>query len=190
MSELAVGSLKGLAANDFKIEVASGSQIVQPGAILQVVQAFKTDTFARSSTTYGAVTGLGATITPSSATSKILIMAEVRVGAGVANADGAAIRIAGGNSATYIGDAEGSRISAVAAITDRQAAAAWAIERSMHSMTIQYLDSPATTSAVTYNVEIRGATANAVYVNRGLDDGNTTTQARGASSIILMEVAG
>ncbi len=44
MSELAVGSLAGLAANSYVIDVASGSQLTQPGMIVDVKSAIFTGT--------------------------------------------------------------------------------------------------------------------------------------------------
>jgi hypothetical protein len=47
--------------------------------VLQVVSIPKTDTFTTSSTSDVAITGLSATITPTSATSKILILVNIGV---------------------------------------------------------------------------------------------------------------
>ena len=44
------------------------------GAVLQVVQTVKTSIFSMSSLSWTAVTGYSATITPTSSTSKILVM--------------------------------------------------------------------------------------------------------------------
>jgi hypothetical protein len=50
------------------------------GKILQVVTAQKTDTFSTNSTSFVDVTGLSVSITPSSASSKILILASLSLG--------------------------------------------------------------------------------------------------------------
>jgi hypothetical protein len=56
--------------------------------------------------------------------------------------------------------------------------------------TVFFLDSPATTSATTYKVQIlNGNTAGTVYINRGQSDGNSGAVARGTSSITVMEIA-
>jgi len=47
------------------------------GSVLQVVQTYKTDSFSTNATSYTNVTGLSASITPTSATSKILVMVSV-----------------------------------------------------------------------------------------------------------------
>lgn len=50
------------------------------GSVLQVVSTAKTDTFSTTSAsgTFADITGLSVSITPSSASNKILILAEVR----------------------------------------------------------------------------------------------------------------
>jgi hypothetical protein len=54
------------------------------------------------------------------------------------------------------------------------------------------LDSPASTSALTYQVEVAIAFAGFVLINRsgGDLDADNSARVRGASSITLMEVAG
>ena len=72
MSELSVGSLSGLAANSYVIDVASGSQLTQPGMVLQVVRAIDTTDRTTTSATF-ADTGLSVTVTPTSASSTLFI---------------------------------------------------------------------------------------------------------------------
>jgi hypothetical protein len=58
-------------------------------------------------------------------------------------------------------------------------------------MSFQYLDSPASTSAVTYQVTYTANAAGTLYTNRTKGDVNTAASyERGTSSVILMEVAG
>jgi hypothetical protein len=67
------------------------------GSVLQVVQAIKTDTFVTSATvTDTAVTGLTASITPTSSTSKILVMIELALSA--ENAQGGAAKVTRGGT--------------------------------------------------------------------------------------------
>jgi hypothetical protein len=184
MSELTVGSLSGLSANNFVIDVASGSKIVQPGAILQVVETVKTNTFSTSSTTFVEVTGLNAVITPSSTSSKILIVAQVE--GGPPSGGACHIRLSGGNTATYIGDAGGSRTRAATSIRDVGNTFG---RTNTFSSTIVFLDAPNTTSATTYKVEVRTNTAT-LGINSPAEDSDTAQYARVASSITLMEIAG
>ena len=148
-----------------------------------LVQTVKTDTFTLSATTstpFTDVTGMSVTITPSAATSKILVIVQAQLGR---NTTGPLFyRIAGGNSSAYIGDSPGSRIAGVG---EMSGAASEIVERS-----VVYLDSPNTTSPVTYTLQIRGGgvTAGALHLNRSDDDGNNGNRTRGASSITAIEV--
>jgi hypothetical protein len=57
--------------------------------------------------------------------------------------------------------------------------------------TINFLDSPATTSAVTYKIQIRNGNATgAIFVNRAQDDSDIFYSPRGTSSITVMEISG
>ena len=49
------------------------------GGIIQVVQSVKTDTFSTSSSSFTDITGLSATITPSSNSNKILVILDLMV---------------------------------------------------------------------------------------------------------------
>lgn len=154
------------------------------GGVLQVVQVTKKDTFSTTSTSFVDVTGLSATITPLSTTSKILVVAQVSNGGGNGNA--AHYKITGGNSATYVGNASGSLYQGVFGgyfLNDQTSV--------MYGSSISYLDSPATTSAVTYKVQAckgSGGT-NPATVNILINEGDSN-RLRGASSITLMEIAG
>jgi hypothetical protein len=177
-------------SEDLADAIAAGlSAAGNPGIGSNVVQTVKTDTFTMSSGTYTDITGLTATITPTTATSKILLLAQVNISQQNATAGGGfAIRFSGGDSDDYVGDTEGSRITSATGnywtnfVSDTNVNN-WA------SGVIIYLDSPATTSATTYSVQVRQATAGTVYVNRGQSDSNIATNQRGASSLTVIEVA-
>ena len=150
--------------------------------VLQVVQDIKTDTFTTTSTTFVDITGLSVTITPSSTTSQVLIIANLAYG--LPFSAGCFYRIAGGNATTYVGDAGGSRVrSSFGGFFDTNG--------SNHQVgaSIVYLDSPATTSATTYRVQAAVPTGNTAFVNRGGNDSDDARFARSASSIIVMEIS-
>jgi hypothetical protein len=150
------------------------------GGISQVVSTTKTDTFTMSSTTYADITGLSVTITPSSSSSKILIMANVNhVGTTLTSASG--IRLLRGSTVIGVGDAAGSRIST----SGGESYGNYGV--TLTGDAVMYLDSPATTSATTYKIQIRvyGSTA---YVNRSPVDSDAQEYYRGMSSITVMEV--
>jgi hypothetical protein len=150
--------------------------------VLQVVSTAKTDTFTMASTTYADVTGLSVSITPTSATSKILVMAQVSaMGAvGAALGFGQFVR---GSTAIGVGDASGSRIQCTFPIPFGNAVAA------LFTETPIFLDSPATTSATTYKIQIRSENANTIYVNRSEQDNDTVAGGRAISTITVMEIS-
>jgi len=146
-----------------------------------VVQTVKTDTFSTTSASYTPVTGLTATITPSSATSKVLVIVQVST----SGTGPGFMRLSGGNAANYKGDSDGaSRVES--------AIMPWGGDGNFgYSFPIVYLDSPATTSPVTYGVDVRrgGISTYTIYVNQSADDSNNTNRGRFASSITAIEVA-
>ena len=151
--------------------------------VIQVQSTAKLDTFTTTSQTFGDITGLSVTITPTSASNKVLVIAQIAVSTGFATAYGF-FKLTGGNSGTYIGDAAGNRISAVFggySTADQSAV--------VQGLSIVYLDSPATTSATTYKVQTRGGlSVPSVAVNRSHPDNNDANAVRGASSITAIEV--
>jgi len=178
------GSISGLSATGIS------AQPVFPGNILRVVSTTKTDTFSSASTSFTDVTGLSVSITPSSASSKILVFLDLTLSA-THNTTGVAIqyRLTGGNSANYVGDTGGSRTSAIAGLRTLNANAAdFNYGASAIKATGIYLDSPSTTSSTVYQAQIRVNTATG-YVNRSGEDFNNNEYVRGASSITVMEVA-
>ena len=169
---------------------AVGGTVPQQGKILQVVSTTKTDTFSASlaAGAFAAITGLTATITPSSIDSKILVFVSVN-GAGT---DGtprpmAQFRFTRGGTVIGVGDAAGSR--SLVSNGSRHSTGAGS---DVLSSSQTFLDSPSTTSATTYGVDIGqlffGATST-IYVNRSASDTDNVYNSRYASSITLMEVA-
>lgn len=166
--------------------------VANRAANVNVVQAIKTSTFSTTSSTFVDVTGLSATITPTSNTSKILIFAHVNLGVTLPSSGDhiGAVRLTGGNSGTYIGDAGGaSQPRAAAAITS---STGFVPADTALPVTFFYLDSPATTSATTYKVQVaqnvQTGGASALFVNYGRNDANNVYMARSASNIVVMEI--
>jgi|688.fasta_scaffold14096_9 hypothetical protein len=153
------------------------------GNVLQVLQTVKTDTFSTTSTlTYVDVTGVSVSITPTSATNKILVMVTLS-GSGNSGAAGMLLRLVRNSTPIYLGDSAGSRIQATTSniTSDNNLAQAIAFT---------FLDSPATTSATTYKVQICSTyNSNPVVINRSITDVDASDRARTASSITVMEIA-
>lgn len=155
------------------------------GKILQVKQTVKTDTF--SSTTTGSdvdITGLSVSITPSSASNKVLVTYDTNISGSNAGYSGN-IHLKRGSTKIYQGDAEGSRTRSTQFFITRNDTIGHLEEIKVHG---SFLDSPNTTSATTYKISVNAINTN-IYVNRTLYDSNASGVARYPSSITVMEVA-
>jgi len=152
------------------------------GLFSQVVQTVKTDTFTTTSGTFTPVTGLTATITPAATGSKVLVIAQVAIG-GTNTASTGHFKVTRGGTDIYVGGAASNRVQGVFGGYNfvNNGGNVW-------SMSVVYLDSPATTSATTYQVECRRGTTGTAYVNRSAADSDNDNNVRGASSITVLEV--
>jgi hypothetical protein len=151
--------------------------------ITQVIQVIKTDVFSTTSTSFVNVTGLTVNITPTNSANKILIIAQVN-GSGQ---DHASFRLARNSTGIYVGDSVGgSRTLASAANFYFGPSNPLNIENA----TIVYLDSPATTSSTTYNVQAMIASASTLFVNRSSGDDTANYSFRVPCSITAMEISG
>jgi hypothetical protein len=161
---------------------------VAGGKILQVVSTTKTDTFSASMTAGSTttVTGLSATITPTSATSKVLVMLT-HYGSSDGTSITSGVNLTRGGTAIATGDAAGSRTSASGGFYYY-----WNVSQGttqIMPLAINYLDSPATTSATTYGVEWIGLFTMTQYLNRSNGDASAAASLRVASTITVMEVS-
>jgi len=173
-------------ASGATITIPSGATITNSGTatgfgkVLQVVSTTKTDTFSSSSTgSWVDITGLSLSITPSSTLSKIFISFSVQQGSssnGYAN-----LRLERNGTAVGIGDAAGSRLQATTNFRNTLTASqvCWVNE---------FLDSPSSTSALTYKLQVFNETIGTWYVNRSSQDTNNTQQGRTVSTITAMEI--
>jgi hypothetical protein len=134
------------------------------GKVLQVVNATTTTATSNATTTY-ADTTLTATITPTLATSKILVLIAQQVSKNSNNAANAT-NMATFRDATKIVEHQDIGYTGTAIFT-------------VDMYSINYLDSPATTSATTYKTQFRNSVAST----------NVTVQSNNSiSSITLMEI--
>ena len=163
--------------------------VSRSGGILQVVQAVKSDTFSTTATSFTDIPGLTASITPRSTSSKILVMANVQHGRSDASGS-VTFRLNGGNASDYVGDAAGSRTRGVFGMSNFDLSMGGRPELTLSDSSMTYLDSPSTTSTVTYSAQVFVTGSGTVYVNRTGNDLDNSSYARGASSITLIEVAG
>jgi hypothetical protein len=160
--------------------------VVTAGIGSNVVQTVKTDTFSTTSTSYVALTGLSVSITPSSASSKILIFASVvNSSSNTTSNSGANFRFMRGATVIGVGDAAGSRTQASFGGHTRQTGDTSQVVTSTGVL----VDSPNTPSAVTYSLEVR-ANAGTAYINTASgDDTDSATRGRYISTITVIEVA-
>lgn len=182
------GTITGITAGGLPDGIITRAEMGFAGAILQVVQTVKTDTTSFVSTTtntFADISGMSVSITPSSASSKILVFYT----ANVSQSAGATIhlRLIRGSTSIFQGDAAGNRIGSTQVW--RPAATQYAYD--VGPLTGMYLDSPATTSATTYKLQgTLGVTySGTFYLNRSPTDDNFDFSGRTASSITVMEVA-
>jgi hypothetical protein len=157
--------------------------------VLQVVSTIKTDTFsAAENAGWVDITSFSLSITPSNSSNKILVFVNIgSCGNSSGGSRSAAFRLMRNSTAIGVGDAAGSRPQASTRI--------WNMNDTNHASggSFSFLDSPSTTSATTYKFQILPQDAGGtMYINRtGADsDGSESYQARTASTITAMEIAG
>jgi hypothetical protein len=153
------------------------------GTVLQVVSTTKTDPFTYTGTVADTdITGLSVTITPSSMSSKILVLMSVM---GQSSGAGKLILVRG-STQIAIGNAASNR--------KRVTVGSFYTAQNDHPKTMSqhYLDSPATNSPVTYKLQGHiDNTGGTMYINRPITDAdNATVGMRGVSSITVMEIKG
>ena len=176
MSTLRVDSIRGQTADDVNKYVV---QVVQ-----KVDTATTTFSNSGSSATFVTCGSLSQSFTPKFSTSKVLLRACLgHVATNTADRF-AYFRFTGGNTANGVGDALSSRQRVLAFHYFQNAADGT-------SVTFEYLDSPNTTSAITYAVEIAPNYSNG---NLGLNfylpnNTNAIYIPLAASTFTIMEIA-
>tara|TARA_B100000900_G_C20559526_1_gene708254 strand:+ start:365 stop:877 length:513 start_codon:yes stop_codon:yes gene_type:complete len=145
------------------------------GSIIQVLQVGKTGTTTVQSSgnnVYSDIPNFSLAITPSSTSSKILVMVALTVGG-----DSGAFSLKLFRDSTEIGSpSSGVRPAMIHRFTD---------EQYYDSNIINFLDSPNTTSAITYKLQM-STHGNLMYINRW----TLSVNFESASYLTLMEVAG
>ena len=153
------------------------------GKVLQVVSTTKTDTFSTLSATFVDVTGLTVSITPSATSSKVLVIASVvwtNVGGTGNHFFGRLMR---DSTVLHVGTSVGTnRIPASFGGNTVNV-------NSTETSSINFLDSPSSTSAIAYHIEARTQTAGAaVKVNQSNNDSDSLPYNRTASTVTAMEI--
>ncbi|MCP4798715.1 MAG: hypothetical protein GY893_02065 [bacterium] len=155
------------------------------GKILQVVGNTYTtpETTAVQLPSYF-TTGLTQAITPSSTSSKILVMVCASLASSVT--DHQYMTIFRDSTAFAVGTwATGSQNNVTAVVSSTGSGYGLPSTQSF-----QHIDTPSTTSSVTYTLKIAAYGGHAIYLNRSKDTTNTGDVVGASSSITLMEIAG
>jgi len=165
------------------IQAPSGFKLAMPaGHILQTKQSVMSAKQVIASPSYVDVLTLA--ITPSSTSSKILINFSVNVGT-AGGGEAAHIQIERGGTAIGVGDARGNRGRAFAVC------GAQVDDDAMGSASGMYLDSPSSTSSLTYTIAVHGwGGSNPVNINSTGNDTNSANYSTCLSTITLQEIAG
>ena len=158
------------------------------GNIIQIVQAVKTDTFTHSTETFTDVTGLSVAITPSTTSNKILIQYSGCMG-GEQNRSGhiRLVRVIGGTTTTnlFVGDQGATTAQARASSTCTHANTYY-----ISAFSGEFLDSPSTTSSITYKLQLAsGDEGTNQRIGRTHDNSNEFSRSKTPSSITVFEVA-
>ena len=176
--------------------VASGAG----GGIVQVVQKVKTSAYAASiGSTETVPTGMFATITTKTDTSKVLIYVNMLLAIG-ASYNGSQWKLrrnsgtddvtVSGSANIFVGDSDGNRDQATMAMQGPTMGGSSAALNGFSCGT-QFLDTPGNAGAYTYFVTFRDTVSsdNFFYLNRGFNDSNNQDQPRSTSSMTLIEVS-
>ena len=158
--------LDGSLGVTFPVTAGSASAVqASSGRVLQVVSSSLSSNVSTSSTSY-VTTGLTASITPSSSSSKVLVIANT----GRFDSDTV------GNAIIVALYKNGSEI--ISPSTTGFVALVFSVSNASGNSSLNYLDSPATTSSTTY----------ALYYKKS-GSGNVNFNNSGVANITLMEIA-
>ena len=143
------------------------------GKVLQVVQTNKSDMASSTSQTYADISGLSVNITPSSSSNKVLVSFFAQLST---NNHDAQIRLLR-DSTEFVGS---GAITSAGTVNGRTYQG-----DIINTFGTMYLDSPSTTSQITYKLQWRLNVAQTVYLNRRMGDTAFST----ISNITAMEVS-
>ena len=156
------------------------------GKILQVQSTIKTDTFSTTSGSVTDITGLSVSITPASTSNKVLVIARVNIGLDRTAPYLYPLFLYRDSTSLGAHDAASNR-------TRAHSGGQWACSANDPTIdyVLEFLDSPSSTSSLTYKVAMSSESSGTAYVNRGKEnDGDGAITGRFTSVITVQEVAG
>jgi len=161
----------------------AGTKLTGVGKVLQVVHTTYQSQAVTTSATPADISGFSATITPSSASNKVLVLVSVQMGA-EDNSYGYILLLRGSTSLIVGNGASGNQKNTFISTGYNDGVAA------MRTGSNSYLDSPNTTSATTYKIQFaQGNGSYSLYINRQHDTSNGGYIQFPVSSITLLEIA-
>ena len=172
-------------------EKTTNNGIYIPGHVLQVQQTVFKDTFSTSvGPSFAEVTGLRCNITPKSTSSKILVRFSLNLSSQYYQTRGRILRD-GSVIDGALGNTRGSRVR-VSFNYVKYSGGSSNSTYDMAGVPVEYLDSPSTTSAVQYSLDLGGySTSFAVHINRSHSDNDSSTyDGTPVSTLTLMEIGG
>ena len=172
LAQFASGVLYCISAGVFIFEAYG---ITASSGVIQVVSTFKDDTFITTSNTFVDVTGMSVSITPTSASNKVFVLASLQFGGAGGIQRG--LRLVRDSTAIALGASAGGRTQAWYGHGDTPVGG-------LDNVVVAFVDSPATTSATTYKIQFQTNDSNNTTLNR---TGNLAYY-NSASTITVMEV--
>ena len=169
-----------------KILPVDGAPTGGGGGIIQVVSTTFTGTWsgASGSNTFDNIDDLNTSITPKFSTSKIFIMVCIGQWDSSGQNQRGSVRLVRDSTAICIGDAASNRVR-----SSSTTVGANSNTDTNGGLSIHFMDSPSTTSAVTYKVQSQTEGSYTTYINRSASDADSTTINRSASTVTLMEIS-
>ena len=160
------------------------------GGIIQIKQTLKTDSFNTTSQNLVDITGMSVSITPTRSDSKILV--EVHLNFSGDNNMYGQVRL--------VRDPGDQTVGGSTAVSGNQRIGTFGVstplgangQYKMYSAECKILDSPASTSALTYKLQVASTntSGNNFYLNRPSNNDNQQYIIGGSSTITAMEVSG
>ena len=154
------------------------------GKILQVVAANKTDTFSATASdgTFHDITGLSVSITITG-TNDVLIFFQSSYSTGGDLGQRGSFRLVRGSTAINIGDAAGSRTRSIFPSME--------VRQTQMSTPVSgcFLDVNPSAGTYTYKLQVSAEAGAGTVVVNSTSGGDSSTHYRGASNLIVMEVA-
>lgn len=155
------------------------------GAVLQVVQAVKTDRQDTTSTSYADVTGLSVSITPSSTSNKVLVILDIN---NISNTIASVVRFKVLRDSTVVTkNTDGGGADTQNAFATGGGGGTAANDRKISSCNLHFIDSPSSTSSLTYKVQMNASSAS---TTSSINNWQTNNDMGSVSAITLMEIAG